>query len=84
MFMVLSFALVFISGFINYSTLPETVWGFKCYGWFPSCDLDVCVDLNATATDGLQNVARYQFCELENTINKVMGKVCIYDEELYR
>ena len=83
-FIVLLFAAAFISGFMNYATLPETVWGYKCYGFFPRCDLDVCVDLDATAKDGLQNVAKYKFCELESTINKVMGKVCIYDQELYR
>ena len=83
-FIVLVSVTLAFSGLLNYQTLPETVWGYKCYGFFPRCDLDVCVDLNATAKDGLQNAAKYHFCELEKTINKVMGKVCIYDMELYR
>ena len=27
----------------NEKTLPETVWGYKCYGFYPTCDVDICV-----------------------------------------
>ena len=64
--------------------LPETIWGYKCYGFFPSCDMEICIDLDGAPADGVQSAADYKFCELETTINKIRGKVCVYDEELFK
>ena len=65
-------------------TLPETVWGYKCYGFYPTCDIDICVDLQGPPSDGIISPANYSFCDLQTTVNKMRGKVCVFDEELYK
>jgi hypothetical protein len=69
---------------LSEATLPITIWGEKCYGFFPKCDITVCVDLVGSASEGIQNLANYPFCEIETTVNRIRGKACVYDEELYR
>ncbi|GMH59760.1 hypothetical protein TrLO_g6454 [Triparma laevis f. longispina] len=64
--------------------LPETIWGYKCYGFFPKCDMDICVDLGGEPREGIKSASEYQFCDLQNTVNKIRGKVCVYDEELFK
>mmetsp|Transcript_18357 Transcript_18357/g.38203 ORF Transcript_18357/g.38203 Transcript_18357/m.38203 type:complete len:1044 (+) Transcript_18357:115-3246(+) len=84
-----AFYLLFIFGMalsiiLNEYHLPETIWGYKCYGYFPSCDMEICVDLDATPEQGIQSAATYKFCNLGTTVNKIRGKVCVYDEELFK
>lgn len=84
-----AFYLLFIAGMtlsivLNEYHLPETIWGYKCYGYFPSCDTEICVDLGTTPANGIQSAATYKFCELSETVNKIRGKVCVYDEELFK
>ena len=79
---VLFIAIMAILIIYNEYHLPETIWGYKCYGFFPKCDLEICIDLEGMPADGIQSAADYKFCELETTINKIRGKVCVYDEEV--
>lgn len=59
---------------------PETIWKNPCYGWFPTCDRPVCIDVEADST--LMPI-QYKFCSINNTVNKVIGKTCIVDPQLY-
>ena len=59
---------------------PETVWKNACYGWFPKCDRPVCIDVEADST--LMPI-QYNFCSINNTVNRVIGKTCIVDPQLY-
>ena len=37
--------------------LPETIWGYKCYGFFPKCDMDICVDLGGSPGEGIKSAS---------------------------
>jgi len=77
----------------NSVTSPVTVWGHVCRGWFPVCDLDVCVDYDGgngnddlgygEGMRGIPVAQPYRVCDRSRTSNRVVGSACIYDEELY-
>ncbi len=77
----------------NSVTSPVTVWGHVCRGWFPACDLDVCVDYNGGSVggnigygEGMRGIPvaqPYRVCDRSRTSNQLVGSACIYDEELY-
>lgn len=71
-------------------TSPVTVWGHRCHGWFPSCDIEACVDTgDATPEKGgsssefLGMPWAYRRCTLARTVDKVVGKACLFDGQLY-
>ena len=67
----------------NDHTSPITVWGHKCHGWFPSCDINVCIDAEGSSSEELGMPWQYRRCSLSNTSAKVVGKACTYDGQLY-
>ncbi len=81
--MLLSITALFIA---HNQTSPETVWEGTCHGWFPSCDRPVCIDLDTSTSEGdtIEMPVKYNFCSINHTVNKVIGKTCIIDSQLYR
>ena len=66
---------------VNETTLPTTVWGHTCQGWFPSCDLKICIDMTGNSLHGLPYL--YKYCN-DSTKEYFLGNACIFDWNLYR
>ncbi|KAL7547695.1 hypothetical protein ACHAWF_010970 [Thalassiosira exigua] len=93
----LSFVVVLVAvacaalAYFNASTAPTTLWGHTCRGWFPVCDLTVCVDYdggdgeNGYGEGGgfLPPAQPYRVCDRASSRNQVVGSACVYDQELY-
>jgi hypothetical protein len=63
----------------------EGIYGYKCYGFFKSCDLDVCMDVSSSTALGLaplQPLNQFKYCDV-NSEAKIETKACIYDQDLY-
>ena len=64
---------------------PLGISGFICTGFFPTCDLSVCIDTSSNVSDGLQPLQttdQWRYCSLSSTF-KVEAKACIFDPELF-
>lgn len=64
---------------------PEGISGFLCSGFFPSCDLSVCVDINSNVSNGQQTLPptdQWRYCTLSSTF-KIEASACSFDAELY-
>ena len=90
----LSFLLVAIAGVclalvsFNAYTSPKTVWGHTCRGWFPVCNLAVCVDYDGgggygESGDFIPAAQPYKVCDRELSASRVVGSACVYDREMY-
>jgi len=90
----LSFLLVTITAvglalsYFNASTTPTTIWGHSCQGWFPVCDLAVCIDHDGAIDYGegggfLPAAQPYKVCDREASTNQVVASACVYDKEMY-
>ncbi|KAL7534250.1 hypothetical protein ACHAXR_005758 [Thalassiosira sp. AJA248-18] len=74
--------------YFNASTAPATVWGHTCRGWFPVCDLQVCIDYDGGIGYGeggefLPAAQPYRVCDRSSSAKQVVGSACVYDRELY-
>ena len=79
---VVAILVVLIAVVLEFS-LPRTLFGYKCYGFNPPCDVEVCIDLGVDDPElGMQNPIRWQPCAVRSR-NRVRGLACVYDAELY-
>lgn len=81
---VLSMVIVII---INELETPVGLYNYHCYGFFPTCDAYVCVDVDpSVASTGsysaLSSLATWKPCHLNSTV-KLQTQGCVFDEELY-
>lgn len=71
---------------VNELGTQEGLFGYKCYGFFRTCDTYVCRDVDqAVVTDtynSLSGLATWQKCDFNSTA-KLQAQACIYDEELF-
>lgn len=88
--LVVSAATSLALSYWNVATYPVTTWGHTCRGWFPSCDLVVCVDFDGGIgygeggmTEYIPSTQPYRVCDRSLTANQVVGSACVYDQELY-
>jgi len=63
-----------------FTRAPQTIWGSKCFGWFQHCNRQVCVEMGST----LEMPNFYHLCSEVESVNKVLGEICIFDDELYK
>ena len=59
--------------------------GYKCYGFFKDCTVDICADMTsevAMGTDPLPPLSGWRKCTLDSTV-KLINKACIFDQRLY-
>lgn len=72
----------------NEMTFPKTIWGHTCAGWFPQCNIEICVngmiESNGQSILGMPFTPQYEFCQLESTVHKIFGNICIFDQRLYQ
>ena len=67
----------------------ETAFGFTCYGLFPPCDIEICIDYVHEASSWergelvMPTLADWRYCDIHSE-KKVRGMACIYDHSLYR
>ena len=80
-------ALTIIAGaaasFVNWTMAPATLYGRRCRGWMPRCELDVCVDASALEDAAFPTPIDYQPCSISSTTSKIVSKACAFDQELY-
>lgn len=72
----------------NEVTSPRTVMGHSCRGFFPTCELSVCIDYDGGHGYGeggswIPAAEPYRICNRETTTNQVVASACIYDHEMY-
>ena len=69
----------------NESQTKILMSGYKCYGFFKDCTVDICADMTmdvAMGTDPLPPLAGWRKCTLDSTV-KLINKACIFDQRLY-
>ena len=66
----------------NEFTFPVTYFGYTCRGFFPTCNMKVCIDV--TDDEVLIGMPlQYRRCKLEYTTNSILGEACVFDEDLF-
>ncbi|GFH60768.1 hypothetical protein CTEN210_17244 [Chaetoceros tenuissimus] len=78
------FAGLVVTMVINNVTKPETVWLHKCNGWFPTCNLPVCIDYGNIPSPMIGMPVHYEYCNISTSESFVIGDACVFDSELYR
>ncbi|CAM9525001.1 unnamed protein product [Discosporangium mesarthrocarpum] len=69
---------------VNNKSLPVTLFGQTCYGFFPQCIEDPkCIDFSGNISDGIGPITEWGRCEHETSVNKVYGSYCIYDKQVF-
>lgn len=58
---------------------PHTIWNIACLGWFQRCNVELCVNMG----NDLEMPINYRTCNPVDSANKFMGRVCIFDSDLY-
>ena len=61
------------------------IFGFKCYGFFRKCELEVCVGVEYDTALGLaplKPLHQFRACDV-NSPAKIRSLACVYDELLY-
>ena len=71
------------ASFVNWRMAPSTLYGQRCRGWMPRCELDVCVDASAVSDAAFSVPIDYQPCTISSTTSKIVSKACAFDQELY-
>ncbi len=59
--------------------------GYKCYGFFKDCTVDICADMTeevAMGASALPPLSGWRKCTLDSTV-KLINKACIFDQRLY-
>lgn len=70
---------------VNEPLIPVGIFGYRCYGFFPTCPLDVCIDVAPAVASGeiaLNPLSTWQTCSLDSAA-KIETAACIYDKALY-
>jgi hypothetical protein len=69
----------------NDYTTPVGVNDYKCYGFFPKCDLSLCIDVHPATANGSRPMApihTYRSCTLKS-LSKIYSTGCVFDKVLY-
>jgi hypothetical protein len=59
--------------------------GYKCYGFFKDCQLDICAEMTeevAMGTSAVPPLSSWRKCTLDSNV-KLINKACIFDQQLY-
>ena len=70
---------LFIHSYLHH---PVTIYGQRCWGWLPQCNLLHCIDLSDRFADGPDAIADWKHCTINSTA-KIYGQTCLYDPALY-
>lgn len=79
---VIAFAFVMSS---NETSTKIMMSGYKCYGLFKECTVDICAEVDPLVAPGLvplTALSEWKPCNLESTV-KINTKACIFDPQLY-
>jgi hypothetical protein len=66
---------------------PMGVFGNQCLGFFRTCDVPLCIQMNhsvAMGVDALSPLYDWRYCKLDTTEYSIQGYGCVFDEQLYR
>ncbi|CAM9487124.1 unnamed protein product, partial [Chrysoparadoxa australica] len=68
----------------NNASLPETIFGYRCFGFFPECSADDrCVEFSGDIGDGIPDpITSWVGCDL-NSERKMYGSYCVHDEQVF-
>lgn len=70
---------------VSESATPVTLWKYKCYGFFRSCDSTFCVTSSKSVANGSEAIApltSWIACD-DNSEVKLEGPGCVYDQQMY-
>lgn len=81
---VLIFIGLLVTIVISNVTKPNTIWLHNCQGWFPSCNLPVCIDYGNIPSPIIGMPVHYDYCNISTSESFVIGDACVFDSELYR
>jgi hypothetical protein len=59
--------------------------GYKCYGFFKDCTVDICAEMTQDVAMGVSAVpplSGWRKCTLDSEV-KIINKACIFDQQLY-
>ena len=71
------------ASFVNCKMAPATLYGQRCRGWMPRCELDVCIDASSVEDTAFSVPFEYRSCTIASTTAKIVGKACAFDPELF-
>ena len=71
------------ASFVNWKMAPATLYGRRCRGWMPRCELDVCIDASSVEDTAFSVPTEYRPCTIASTTAKIVGKACAFDPELF-
>ena len=71
------------ASFVNWKVAPATLYGRRCRGWMPRCELDVCIDASSVEDTAFSVPIAYRPCTIASTTAKIVGKACAFDPELF-
>lgn len=80
------FVAFFLTVIVNEVATPVGLYDYKCYGFFRSCDVPVCIGMPSTVADGsapLPPLSQWEACTLDSVV-KLQSDACIFDNILYR
>jgi hypothetical protein len=69
----------------NEVVTPVTLSGYKCYGFFRTCDLNVCIEMPKTVANGTESfppLSQWKYCDIDSYA-KLEAPACIFDRQLY-
>lgn len=78
---IIGIALILANNFIT----PVGIFGYKCSGFFPTCNLNLCIAVDGNISAGTQPLSplySYQQCNL-SSLQKIETLGCVYDSALY-
>lgn len=64
---------------------PVGINTYKCYGFFRTCELELCIDMNMSVANNIEALPplnTYKPCTL-NSLAKLHESACIFDQNLY-
>jgi len=71
---------------VNETGTNVGLFGYKCYGFFKTCDTYVCRDVDhdvvTNSYEALDDLSSWQKCGFNSTA-KLQAQACVYDEELF-
>jgi hypothetical protein len=85
-FLVFCSTAVLIILIVNETGTQEGLFGYKCYGFFKTCDTYVCRDVDPSVVmdsyAALDDLSSWQKCSFNSTA-KLQAQACVFDEELF-
>ena len=68
---------------VNEFTFPKTYFGLTCHGFFPLCNLKICIEMTETSLSQDMPL-EYKECNFETSFYSIIGDACVFDQDLFQ